>query len=60
MRLMDRKVERFVISITPEMKERIQELDQSVLNDMKKVSSIATQSMELQTACMMAATELGN
>ena len=60
MRLMDRKIERFIIRTTPEMKERIQELDQSVMNDMKKVSNIATQSMELQTACMMAATELGN
>ena len=57
---MDRKIERFIIRTTPEMKERIQELDQSVMNDMKKVSNIATQSMELQTACMMAATELGN
>lgn len=60
MRLMDRKIERFIINTTPEMRERIKELDQSVLNDMKKVSNIATQSMELQTASMMAATELGS
>ena len=59
MRLMDRKIERFIIRTAPEMKERIQELDQSVMNDMKKVSNIATQAMELQTACMMAATESG-
>lgn len=60
MRLMDRKVERFILRTTPEMKNRLQELDQSVMNDMKKVSDIATQSMELQTASLIAATELGN
>lgn len=50
---------RFIIRTTPEMKERIRELDQSVMNDIKEVSNIVVQAMELQAACMMAATELG-
>lgn len=60
MRLMDKKIEQIIIEITPEMRQRLQELNQSVMNDMKRVSGIASQSMELQTACIIAATKLGN
>lgn len=60
MRLMDRTVEHIIIEITPEMKKRIQELNQSVMDDMSKVSDIASQSIEMQNASMIAAVELGN
>ncbi len=36
MRLMDKKIEKIIIKTTPEMKKRIQELDQSVLDEIKK------------------------
>lgn len=59
MKLMDRKVEHIVIEVTPEMVQRVQELNQAAMKDMKKINNIARESMEMQNASMLAAEELG-
>lgn len=59
MRLTGRKVNKIVVDVTSEMRQRIQELNQSVADDMNKIGNISTQSMELQVESMRTATELG-
>lgn len=59
MKLMDRRVEHIIIEVTPEMMQRVQELNQAAIKDMKKISDIAKQSMEMQNASMLAAKDLG-
>lgn len=59
MKLMDRRVEHIIIEVTPEMVQRVQELNQAAMKDMKKISDIAKQSIEMQNASMLAAKELG-
>lgn len=39
MRLTDRKIERFALKSTSETKQRIAELEESVINDTKKLSN---------------------
>ena len=39
MRLIDRKIDRFILEETPEIKQRLAELEESVINDMKKLSN---------------------
>jgi len=58
MKLMDRRVEHIIIEVTPEMMQRVQELNQAAIKDMKKISDIAKQSMEMQNASMLAAKDL--
>lgn len=48
MRLMDKKIEKIIIKITPEMKKRIQELDQSVLDEIKKDIDINKEVQDMQ------------
>ena len=57
--LADRKVNKIVIDVTPEMRQRIQELNQLVADDMKKIGNISIQSIELQVESMRTATALG-
>ena len=59
MELVDGKVEHIIIEITPEMRKRVQELNQAAINDMKKSNDILKQTNEMQMASMQAATELG-
>lgn len=59
MQLMDRRVEHIIIEVTPEMVRRVQELNQAAMKDMKKISDIANQSIEMQNASMLAVKELG-
>lgn len=59
MKLMDRRVEHIVIEVTPEMVQRVQELNQAAMEDLKKISDITKQSIEMQNASMLAAKELG-
>lgn len=59
MELLDEKVEHIIIEITPEMRKRVQELNQAAINDMKKSNDILKQTNEMQMASMQAATELG-
>ena len=59
MELLDGKVEHIIIEITPEMRKRVQELNQAAINDMKKSNDILKQTNEMQMASMQAATELG-
>lgn len=39
MRLMDRKIERFVLKSTSETKQRLAELEESIINDTKKMNN---------------------
>ena len=39
MRLIDKKIDRFILEETPEIKQRLAELEESVINDMKKLSN---------------------
>ena len=57
--LADRKIKKIVIDVTPEMRQKIQELNQSVADDMKKIGNISIQSMELQVESMRTVTALG-
>ena len=59
MELLDGKVEHIIIEITPEMRKRVQELNQAAINDMKKSNDILKQINEMQMASMQAATESG-
>lgn len=59
MELLDGKVEHIIIEITPEMRKRVQELNQAAINDMKKSNDILKQTNEMQIASMQAATESG-
>lgn len=59
MELVDGKVEHIIIEITPEMRKRVQELNQAAINDMKKSNDILKQTNEMQIASMQDATELG-
>ena len=59
MELLDGKVEHIIIEVTPEMRKRVQELNQAAINDMKKSNDILKQTNEIQMASMQTATELG-
>ena len=59
MELLDGKVEHIIIEVTPEMRKRVQELNQAAINDMKKSNDILKQTNDMQMASMQAATELG-
>lgn len=52
MELLDGKVEHIIIEITPEMRKRVQELNQAAINDMKKSNDILKQINEMQMASM--------
>lgn len=39
MRLIDKKIDRFILEETPETKQRLAELEESVINDMKKLNN---------------------
>lgn len=60
MQLTNKKREIVVIGITPEMIKRVQELNISVVEDMKKPIDFVLQSREMQNASMQMAIELGN
>lgn len=59
MELLDGKTEHIIIEITPEMRRRVQKLNQAAINDMEKSNDILKQTNEMQMASMQAATELG-
>ena len=59
MELHDGKDEHIIIEVTPEMRKRVQELNQAAINDMKKSNDILKQTNEIQMASMQTATELG-
>jgi len=48
MRLSDKKISKFVIKITPENKKREQELNQSVIKDMKRIHAFVEQSRDIE------------
>lgn len=48
MRLSDKKISKFVIKITPENKKREQELNQSVIKDMKRIHTFVEQSRDIE------------
>lgn len=58
--LTSKKREIIVIGITPEMIKRVQELNISVVEEIKKSTDFALQSREMQNASMQMAIELGN
>ena len=39
MKLTDKKIDRFILDVTPETKQRLAELEESVINDMKKLNN---------------------
>lgn len=41
MKLMDGRVEHIIIEVTPEMVQRVQELNRAAMKDMKKINDIA-------------------
>ena len=47
MKLMDKRVEHIIIEVTPEMMQRVQELNQAAMEDMKKINDIVKQSIEM-------------
>lgn len=57
MRLMDKKIEKIIIKITPEMKKRIQELDQSVLDEIKKDIDINKEVQDVQYKSILEASK---
>lgn len=57
MRLMDKKIEKIIIKITPEMKKRIQELDQSVLDEIKKDIDINKEVQDMQYKSILEASK---
>lgn len=48
MKLLDKKISKFVIEITPENKKREQELNQSVIKDMKRIHTFVEQSRDIE------------
>ena len=44
---MDKRVEHIIIEVTPEMMQRVQELNQAAMEDMKKINDIVKQSIEM-------------
>lgn len=57
MRLTDKKIEKIIIKITPEMKKRIQELDQSVLDEIKKDIDINKEVQDMQYKSILEASK---
>lgn len=57
MRLMDKKIEKIIIKTTPEMKKRIQELDQSVLDEIKKDIDINKEVQDMQYKSILEASK---
>lgn len=57
MRLMDKKIEKIIIKTTPEMKKRIQELDQSVLDEIKKDIDINKEVQDMQYKSILKASK---
>lgn len=57
MRLMDKKIEKIIIKTTPEMKKRIQELDQSVLDEIKKDIDINKEVQDIQYKSILEASK---
>lgn len=45
---MDRKIERIIIEVTPEMRRRVQELNQSVIDDAQSMKDISAKVNDLQ------------
>ena len=60
MRLMDKSVKRLVIRVTPEMRERIKELNKSVIDDSKKIGYFSNEANRMQSLSMQEATKLDN
>lgn len=54
---MDKKIEKIIIKITPEMKKRIQELDQSVLDEIKKDIDINKEVQDMQYKSILEASK---
>lgn len=54
---MDKKIEKIIIKITPEMKKRIQELDQSVLDEIKKDIDINKEVQDVQYKSILEASK---
>ena len=60
MRLMDKSVKHLVIRVTPEMRERIKELNKSVIDDSNKIRYIRYKANRMQSLSMQEATKLDN
>ena len=60
MRLMDKSVKHLVIRVTPEMSERIKELNKSVIDDSNKIGYISYEANRMQSLSMQEATKLDN
>lgn len=54
---MDKKIEKIIIKTTPEMKKRIQELDQSVLDEIKKDIDINKEVQDMQYKSILEASK---
>lgn len=54
---MDKKIEKIIIKTTPEMKKRIQELDQSVLDEIKKDIDINKEVQDMQYKSILKASK---
>ena len=60
MRLMDRRVEHIVIEVTPEMQQRIRELNEKAMEDSLMLRRRWQQCGDLQGESMIEATKLDN
>lgn len=60
MRLMDRRVEHIVIEVTPEMQQRVRELNEQAMKDSLMLRRRWQQCGDLQEESMIEATKLDN
>jgi hypothetical protein len=60
MQLMDKKVERIIIEVTPEMRERIRKLNEQAMKDSEYLSKINQATGNMQAESMAAANRLDN
>lgn len=60
MRLMDRRVEHIVIEVTPEMQQRVRELNEQAMKDSLMLRRRWQQCGDLQGESMIEATKLDN
>ena len=60
MRLMDRRVEHIVIEVTPEMQQRVRELNEQAMKDSLMLRRPWQQCGDLQGESMIEATKLDN
>ena len=60
MQLMDKKVERIIIEVTPEMRQRIRELNEQAMKDSEYLSKINQATGNMQAESMAAANRLDN